>query len=155
MLTLDANSLQPIAAPVSPAFIRQAPVSPVGNREQTQNERRETSRDDRARPNIAFRSFLNAATLAGLTKSLGGETQRSSADSEAPAYTRPSKLPAQKDDTVISANEADVLYRSAQVSGRDGARAPEFLAATSRYAKSFFAVSGTFARPGESLELTA
>jgi len=156
VITLDGISLQPIAAPVSPAFIRQTPVTPIGNRESAQDERRDTTaRDDRARPNVAFRSFLNAATQAGLTKTLGSETQRSTADNDVTAYTRPNKIPTPKDDAVIAAGESDALYRSAPVSGREGPRAPEFLAATSRYAKSYFAVSGTFARPGESLELSA
>ncbi len=145
-------------------------MTAVGDRESANNDRRNQSRGDRNRPSVAFRSFLNAATLAGLTKTLSA--QRPASTDEAPAKVqRRTNLPERSDPSVISSDEADSLYRSAQrakaqaaseqttseqgQSEQPAARAREFQAAATRYAKSFFAVSGTFAKPGESLELTA
>jgi len=154
-LSIDSLSLNAIAASASLQQPRQAPVAPVGDREGANNDRRDSSKDARSRPSVAFRSFLNAATLAGLTKTLSADTRTVSTD-VAPRPERPVKLPDQSEPPVISADEADSLYRSAQNAGEAGApRAREFQTASSQYAKSFFAVAGTFARPGETLELTA
>ena len=156
-LSIDALSLQPAAAPVAPPPPRQPQVRAVGGRDGASNERRGSAKGDRGRASVAFRSFLNAATLAGVVQSLGEEFASASSSREAPAHTqRPTKLPDTNQDRVLSASETDNLYQSARVSAQSSAsRAPEFRAATARYAKSFFGVSGTYARPGESLELTA
>jgi len=155
-ITIDSVSLQPIGAPIAPHAARQPQVAAVGERDSANNERRESARNDRGRASVAFRSFLNAATLAGLTQSLSADTVTASTD-EAPAKApRAEKIRDQQDPTVIDADEAEGLYRSAQAASEpQSARAKEYLAATSRYATSYFAVSGTFARPGETLELTA
>lgn len=155
-ITTDALSLQPIAAPAAP-LSRQPQVSAVGEREGASNDRRAPSKDARGRSSIAFRSFLDAATLAGLNKTLGAETSESAVTDErsSPAPRR-AKLPTKAEPEVLSAAESERLYHSAKNSGQGRTSpAPEFLAATSRYAKSFFAVSGTYARPGQSLEVTA
>jgi hypothetical protein len=150
------STLQPVAAPVAPPP-RQPAVSAVGERESTANERRNESKDDRGRANINFRSFLNAATFAGLAQSLGRDAPKSEATEEPARKTqRAQKQPDRNEPVVISAEESESLYRAAHAEApRTNARAPEFLAATTRYAKSFFSVTGTFARPGETLELTA
>ncbi len=155
-ISLDTLSLQPIAAPIAASPARQAPVTAVGDRDGANNDRRNPSRDSRGRSSIAFRSLLDAATLAGLTKSLSGQSKTVSTD-EAPARpTHRAKLPDKAEPEVLSASESERLYHSAKNSGQGrSSPAPEFLAATTRYAKAFFAVSGTFARPGESLEVTA
>ena len=160
-ISIDTVSLQPVAAPLAPGLARQAPVTAVADRQGANNDRREQARGERNRSTVTFRSFLNAATLAGLTKTLGAE--RPASTDEAPAKVqRRAKLPDRKDPEVISGDEAESLYRSARSSTKDQttseqpvARAREYQAAATRYAKSFFAVSGTFAKPGESLELTA
>jgi len=156
-ISIDSLTLQPVAAPISAAPVRQAPVTAVGERDGANNDRRNPSKDARGRSSVAFRSFLDAATLAGLTKTLGAQTSTTAATDEAPAPPpRRAKLPEKAEQEVLSASESERLYHSAKISGQGRTSpAPEFLAATSRYAKSFFAVSGTFARPGESLELTA
>lgn len=148
-ITIDAVSLQPIAAPIAPPFAR-APVAPVGDRDSASNERR-NDRGDRSRTSAAFRSFLNAATLAGLTQSLGADRVDPVA-----GVARPRKVPDRREATELSGAESERLYQEAQAKTRPhDARAREALAVTQRYAKSFFSVSGTFAKPGESLELTA
>ncbi len=148
-ITIDAVSLQPIAAPVAPPFQR-APVAPVGERDSASNERRNGARGERSRTSAAFRSFLNAATLSGLTRTLGDEV-----DPVAPV-ARERKVPDRREATELSGAESERLYQEAKAASRpDDVRAREFLSATRQYAKSFFAVSGTFAKPGESLELTA
>ena len=156
-VSADTISLQPIAVPLAPPPPRQPAVSAVGEREGTANDRRKDSKDGRARANVGFRSFLNAATFVGLTQSLSSDTFKPDvAEQTTRTPTRATKFPAQEEPPVLSAEESESLYRSAQAASKGAnTRAPEFLAATSRYAKSFFAVSGTFARPGDALELTA
>ena len=154
-ITIDTLSLQPVAAPVAPPP-RQPQVSAVGERQGANADRRNPSKDARGRSSITFRSFLNAATLAGLTKTLGSDSFKTTTTDERPQPRRAEKVPNKAGPEVLSAAESEGLYQSAKSSGQGRASpAPEFLAATSRYAKSFFAVSGTFARPGETLELTA
>ena len=155
-ITTDTLSLQPVAAPLA-VFPRTPQVSAVGQRDGASNDRRGSSKDSRARSGVAFKSFLDAATIAGLNKTLGAETSKSAVTDEgsSPAPRR-AKVPDQAEPEVLSAAESEGLYQSAKSSGQGrSSPAPEFLAATTRYAKSFFAVSGTFAKPGESLELTA
>ena len=156
-ISTDTISLQPLAAPIAPPQQRQAPVSAVGDRDGASNDRRKDAKDGRARANINFRAFLNAATFVGLAQSLGTDTFKADATEDSPRQTaRAVKLPERDEPPVLSGEESERLYRSAQTASQTkNVRAPEFLAATSRYAKSFFAVSGTYARPGESLELTA
>ena len=156
-ISADTISLQPIAVPLTPPPARQPAVSAVGEREGTANDRRKDSQDGRARANVGFRSFLNAATFVGLTHSLSSDTFKPEAPKQDTRTTaRAAKYPAREEPPVLSAEESESLYRGAQAAPQGGnARAPEFLAATSSYAKSFFAVSGTFARPGDALELTA
>jgi len=156
-ISADILTLQPIAAPIAPPPPRQPAVSAVSDRDGTANERRGESKDERGRPDVTFRAFLNAATFAGLAQSLGREAPKSEAAEEPARKTqRAAKQPKPDEPVVISAEESESLYRASRAeSPLTNARAPEFLAATTRYAKSFFSVSGTFARPGESLELTA
>jgi hypothetical protein len=151
-ITIDTHSLQPVAAPIAPPPPRQAAVASVGERDGTNNDRRESAKGERGRTSAAFRSFLDAATLSGLTKTLGA---LDSAD-RATETTRARKVPNRRESTELSGAESERLYQEAHTAPRSAnPRASEFLAATTRYAKSFFAVSGTFAKPGESLELSA
>lgn len=155
-INFDSTTIQPVATPAAAAVPRQPIVTPIGEREGASNERRESARNTRERVSTAFRSFLNAATLAGITETLGAERSDVAVDDVAPV--RETRVPdRRKDPTVLEADEAEGLYRTAQAAdeGPRSSRAREFHAAATRYAKSFFAVEGTFARPGESLELTA
>ncbi len=165
-ISSDIISVQPLAAPVVAQAAVQPSVTSVGQRQGASNDKRQqqSSFGDRARASVAFRSFLNASTLAGLTQTIGAEAPTATFSEALRQAKRPQKLSKQQDDTTLSAEESEGLYRLAQAA-RNGKRgeapsAPisnvrEYQAATQRYAKSFFAVSGTFAKPGESLELTA
>jgi hypothetical protein len=157
IVSADILTLQPIAAPVAPPPPRQPAVSAVSDRDSTANERRGESKEDRGRANINFRSYLNAATFAGLAQSISRDAPKSDATEEPARKTqRAAKQPKADEPVVISAEESESLYRASRAeTPRINPRAPEFLAATTRYAKSFFSVSGTFARPGESLEISA
>jgi len=156
IISADMISLQPIAAPVAPSVSRQPSIAAAGERDGASNERRNDSREGRARTDVTFRAFLNAATFAGLAQSLGNDsatvTRSDSSDTPRP---RAVKLPERDQAPVISGEESEQLFRRSAAPQAERTRAPEFLAATTRYAKSYFSVAGTYARPGESLELTA
>lgn len=155
IISADTIWLQPIAAPVAPPP-RQPTIAAAGEREGASNERRKDSREGRARTDVSFRAFLNAATFAGLAQSLGNNaTTTTRTESSDTPRTRAVKLPEREEAPVISGEESEQLFRRATATQLDTARASEYLAATTRYAKSYFSVSGTYARPGESLELTA
>ncbi len=156
-ITIDALSHQPVAAPAAATVPRQPVAAPLREREGAANDRRDTQRNSRERVSGAFRAFLNAATLAGLNNTLGAEPVEAV---EPATAVRQSRVPDRKDPTILEADEAEGLYRSAQAADeprteKPSVRAREFQAVATRYAKSFFAVEGTFARPGEQLELTA
>jgi len=140
-----------IAAAATPVP-RQPSITPAAEREST--DRRQTARDDRGH-GADFRSVLAASTFDGLARALGGIPRAEWTPSKVArdAYAAPERMPAEGP-VVLSQAEADSLFRRAKETSRPAAPAPEFLAATSRYAKSFFSVSGTFARPGESLKMT-
>jgi hypothetical protein len=158
-ISFDILSLQPYPAPVAPVPPRAPAIQAAGQRQDAQNERRQTAQDGRERANVSFRTLLNAATLSGIGRAFQGAVRET--EEQATNLTqRAAKLPADAPET-LSGTEADTLYRIAKAvapkadTSVSDARAAEFRAATSRYAKSFFSVSGTFARAGESLELTA
>jgi len=153
---VDSLSLQPAASLYAPVQARAEPVAPVGQRDGASNDRRNQSKE-RERAVLNFRAALNAATVSSLTKALGEESKpvETATDAPARAPARASKVP-DAEPVVLSGAEAANLYRTAQAEKESQpSRAPEFLAAATRYAKSYFAVSGTYARPGESLELMA
>ncbi len=152
-ISVDSLSLLPAAPILAQTPARVEAVAPVGQREGASNDRRNAPKD-RERAVNNFRAALNAATLRGLTQAISRDSKpaENATDEPARARERPAKLP-DAEPTVLSGAEAANLFRSAQAA--DQSSSSEFRAATSRYAKSFFSVSGTFAKPGESLELTA
>ncbi len=161
-LSFDSATIQPVATPAAAAAPRQPIVRPIGEREGASNhDRRGDARNTGDRVNVAFRSFLAAATLAGVTEAVSDTPRDVAVDEAAPI--REARIPgAKKNPTILDAGEAEGLYRSAHAAdapaveaGQHSARAREFHAAATHYAKSYFSVEGTFARPGESLELSA
>ena len=151
-ISLDTITLQPVAAPIAPAPPRAPAIVAAAQRDTTQNDRKNQAQPDRERANVSFKSLFDAATLGSIGRAFGGETTQVRQDGP---QKRASKLPGLEPE-VISHAEAASLYRSAKSADAiSSIRASEFRAASLQYAKSFFAVSGTFAKPGESLELTA
>jgi hypothetical protein len=151
-ISFDILTPQPLAAPIAPPPPRAPAIAAAAQRDTTQNDRKNQAQPDRERAKINFRSILDAATLSGIGRAFGAETAQVRQDGP---QKRASKLPGLEPE-VISSTEAASLYRSAKSADTTGnVRASEFRAASLQYAKSFFAVSGTFAKPGESLELTA
>jgi len=159
-IKFDTATIQPVTTPAAAVASRQPIVSPIGEREGASNDRRGDARNTRDRVNVAFRSFLAAATLAGLTDAVSDVRADTRVEETVPV--REARIPdAKKNLTILDADEAEGLYRSAHAAdvATDEAprstRAREFHAAATHYAKSYFSVEGTFARPGESLELSA
>jgi hypothetical protein len=147
-ITLDSTTLKPIAA-ASPATVAAYVAPPVIVADPSSNPRRDP-KNDRSKDDsgLNFRAVLNANTFAGIT---GRSWQPDTARSDAPA--RQARVPK---DGPTELNGSDVLLEAVSTTRADvspGARVHG--EATSRYAQAFFATTRTFARRGESLELTA
>lgn len=148
VITLDAYTLKPVAAP-PPTAAAAYVAPPVIVTDPSSNPRRD-SRNDRSKDErgLNFRAVLNANVFAGVT---GRSWQPDTAKTDAPARAArvPKSGPAEL-------NGDDVLLEAVSAAHTDvpaGARVHG--EATSRYAQAFFATTRTFARRGESLELTA
>ncbi len=153
VIDFDSITLQPVAAPVPPTARSQAPIAPIAERDPASRDPRQHNNSERQQ-GVTFRSFITASTLEGLGRALGGDKQLQS-DSSAPQYrSRPTKLP-DAGPALLSGAEAANYYRAVSGDSESLAAAREFRDATSSYARNYFSVSGTFARPDESLELTA
>ena len=145
-ITLDAFTLKPVAAPpsaVAPAYV----APPVIVTDSSSNPRRDakSGKDDRG---LNFRAVLNANTFAAVT---GRSWQPDTAKSDTPA--RPARVPT-SGPAELSAD--DVVLEAVSTTRADKPQAARaYSQATSRYAQAFFATTRTFARRGESLELTA
>ncbi len=149
----DSITLQPVAAPTPPPPRPQASIAPIDERDAASRDQRKNTREDRD-PGVTFRSFITASTLEGLGRALGGDKQVQSDSSASEYRPRPTKLP-DAGPAVLSGAEAANYYRTVS-DDRESLTAPrEFRDASSSYARNYFAVSGAFAKPGESLELTA
>ncbi len=146
----DILALHPVAVAVPPPPPRPA-IAPAGERESA-NDRRGAQKDGRS-TGLSFRATLTATTVGGLgavvdrAPSVTSDSGESSA-----AQERAVKLP-ENGPIILSSHESERLYREARAE-KPFKRDPAFVAATQRYAKSYFSVSGTYARPGEALELT-
>lgn len=148
----DANTLQPVAAPSAPPPRLQAPITPIGERDALGRDPREQNKGERQQ-GVDFRSYITASTLEGLGQALGGEDVRR--ESEAPASRpRAHKIP-EAGPTILSGAEAANYYQSISGDSESLVSAREFRDAATSYARNFFAVSSVYARPGESLELSA
>lgn len=153
LVGLDTLNLQPVIAPTAPPPRAQAPIEPVGEREATSRDPREQSRGERHAA-VDFRSFLTASTLEGLTRTLGGGEQVAGDGADSESQSPPSKVP-DAGPAIFSGAEAANYYRALSGESESLASAREFRDATTSYARNFFAASGVYARPGESLELSA
>lgn len=140
---------QPIAAAVSPAQPRPA-VAPATEREGAQNERRQSAKN----PNVplSFRASLSAATLSGVTHAASASPNRPSEGEE--SSIRPARVPTSGPVELTGAEASDLFSRAIAENARKS-QAPAFAVATSHYAASYFAGSAFYARPGETLEVTA
>ncbi len=147
----DSVTLQPVAAPQAPPPRPQAPISPVGEGDAPKRDPREQNKGGRQR-HIDFQSFITASTLEGLGRTLGGDQTIQDAPERRPL--REAKYP-DAGPKVLSGAEAANYFRTVSGESEGLAISREFQTAASAYAKNFFAVQGTFARPGESLELSA
>lgn len=152
-LSIEALPLHPGAAPIMPP--RPPQVSAVGERDGAGNERRSGSKSNGDRASAAFRSFLSAATMAGLAQAVGARGIDGGEGATEPK--RKTKLPSgNRRPETLSGAETDRLYQAVRSRAPDPSPpAREFRIAATNYAKTYFAVAGTLYRPGETLELTA
>jgi hypothetical protein len=148
----DANTLQPVAAPSAPPPRVQAPIAPIGERDALGRDPHEQNKGERQQ-GVDFRSYITASTLEGLGQALGGDDQVRS-ESETADRPRPSKVP-DAGPAILSGAEAANYYQSVSGDSESLIAAREFRDATTSYARNFFANSGVYARPGESLEISA
>ncbi len=132
----------PAASPAA----AQAPIAPIKDRENANNERRQSGKKD---DGLDFRSILSTATFTDLADA----TSTASEESSAPQPQRPTRVQSAIPE-VISHAEAAQLYNASRATNTDLSVSVQFRAATTSYAKSFFSVEGTYARPGEALELS-
>jgi len=177
-VVVDRTTITPLQdAPVIPvAPLPAAAIPSSGNADSKpssggQNRQQQSGSNSGAR----FRSVLDAATVAGLGLRFASASGRSSAAANAAATQRQQRTPS-SDSQELNGADAAELYRAvraykASAGGKqveaqsdaaeesDGTSEPvspqHALAATSRYAQSFFSVGGTFAARGETLELSA
>jgi hypothetical protein len=147
-ITLDSNTLKPIAA-APPAALAGYVAPPVVVADPSRNSRRESGSDPgKDGRGLNFRAVLNAQTFAGIT---GRSWQPDAAKSD--AHARQTRVP---NGGPTELNGDDVLLEAVSTPRADiSPNAQVYSAATSRYAQAFFAATRTFARRGESLELTA
>lgn len=150
-ITLDILPMpQPITVAVPPPQPRPV-IAPASERDSANNQRRESSKNQNAP--LSFRAALSESTFAGIARSTTttdtavwsgvGEERR-------PREARfPDSAPLE-----ISGDEASDLFTRAVANNERRSRAPEYAAATSRYASSYYAGSPFYARPGDTLEVT-
>jgi len=141
---------QPLASAAIPAM--RPAIAPTAEREGANQQRRESDKNEQS--GLNFRAVLSATTLNDIARvAASAEASiRSASIEERPR--REMRLPG-KTPVEISGAEAADLFTQALANNSRKSRAPEFEAATSRYASSYFAGSAFYARPGEALELTA
>lgn len=149
----DSITLQPVVAPTPAPPRPQAPIAPVTERDAASRDQRQNTREDRE-PGVTFRSFITASTLEGLGRALGGDKNVQGENSASENRPRPTKLP-DAGPALLSGAEAANYYRAVSGDSESLSAAREFRDASSSYARNYFAASGGFARPGETLELTA
>ena len=154
IIGFDTLNIQPIVAPSAPPLRVQAPIEPVGEREATSRDPQEKQRGERQAAGVDFRSYITASTLEGLGRAFDNAGQVRGEGSAGDSPTRPTKVP-DSSPAVLSGTEAADYYRAISGESESLAAAREFRDAATSYAQNFFAATGTFARPGESLELSA
>jgi len=136
-----------IVTPAAATLAAQAPIAPIKDREHAGNERRQSGKNER---DLDFRAVLSSTTFTNLADATSVPQEKTFT---APQPRRQSRVPDFIPE-VISGTEAAQLYNAARATNINTAASAQFRAATSSYAKSFFSVEGTYARPGEALELS-
>ena len=147
-ITGEILSPQPQTQIVTPAAstpAAQAPIAPIKDREQA-NDRRQSGKND---SRLDFRSVLSATTFTDLADATSVTQEQSSTQRQ----QRPTRVP-ESIPEVISHAEATQLYNASRAANTNAGVTAQHRAATSSYVKSFFSVEGTYARPGEALELS-
>ena len=135
-----------IVMPATATVAAQTPIAPIKDREQTGADRRQSGRNDRG---VDFRAVLSSTTFADLADATSVTYEKPSA----PQPQRPARLPDAIPE-VISHAEAAQLYNASRAASTNPGVSAQFRAAATSYAQSFFSVEGTYARPGEALELS-
>lgn len=145
-ITIDAVTLQPVKAAPQPTPY--APAPPVVVIADSARGSQRDQKDERGKQSLGgFRAVLDAAN-AGRVKPDAVRPETAKPD----VPPRPTKLP-KNGPAELSGGDSSILLDAAYGRRNDnGVRV--HLAATSRYAQAFFADTRTYARPGESLELT-
>ena len=150
-ITLDGITLQPIkAASSAPAAAAAIVAPPIIVADPSRGSRRDSKNDRGKDQPLSFRAVLNA-TAAGSIKTETPQAEAAKAEPEA----RPARVP-DSSPTELNGAESSVLLDAAYARRGESSNGQQrvHLAATSRYAQAFFADTRTYARPGESLELT-
>ncbi len=147
-ITIDAVTLQPVkVAQPSIAPITVAPQVVVAD--SARGSRRDSKNDRGGKEqSLNFRAVLDAVA-SGSIKLEAVQTEAGKAD----VSPRPTRVP-KTGPSELNGSEAPVMLEAAYVRRGSDNGARIHLAATSRYAQAFFADTRTFARPGESLEMT-
>ena len=139
---------QPIAAAVPPP--PRPAVSAPGERESAQNQRRESTKGQDAP--LSFRGALGAAGIAGAIRAKAHEQAWQGEGEE--RRPRAERLPSAGPVELSSLDAMDLFTQAVENNARKSF-SPAFAAPASNYAASYLAGSSFYARPGESLELTA
>lgn len=134
-----------IVMPATATVAAQAPIAPIKDCE-TGNDRRPSGKNDRG---VDFRSILSSTTFTDLADA----TSVVSEGTSAPRPQRPTRVPDAIPETISHA-EAAQLHNASRAANTNAGITAQYRAATSSYVKSFFSVEGTYAKPGEALELS-
>lgn len=140
---------QPIVMPIAPQ--PRPAIAPATERESANNQRRESGKN--ANGALSFRAALSATTATN-TGAVSQGAEALWTDEVSDRQARPVRLPESAPIELTGAEAADLFTRAVANNERKG-RSPAFAAATSLYATSYFAGSSFYARPGDTLELTA
>jgi hypothetical protein len=142
---------QPIVMPVTPPQPRTV-VAPASERENAQNQRRDSSRNQNGP--LSFRAALNATAFTGVNGAKVVSEKSVWVDEADERPQRETRLP-DVGPIELTGTEASDLFTRAVANNERKGRSPVFAAATSQYAASYYAGSAFYARPGATLELTA
>jgi hypothetical protein len=144
-----------ILPPERPSPTLVAAVQPTVTVIDAPSSTRGERRDPKTDRGVSFRAALDAATFTGV---ISGAAPGGPASTAAEAGPRPEKFPATSAEELSSGESTGLLGAVHATRGTDAPPAPEqdaHRAATQRYARTFFSDTRTFARPGESLEVSA
>ena len=145
---------------------RTTPINPAQERSRSGAEQRAK---DQSKDSAEFRASLDSVAPTSTTVDAIAEVQarRFRRQVEAEKNARNEKLPT-RGPTELAADEGERLYAAAQkrTAASQQTERPdeaelvipsshEFLAAASRYAERFLSVANAYAKPGESLEISA